>query len=262
VQTPVVIPQNFPKWRELRRIGACIGALTVASVLLTSYSAPRTSAEPVLLFAGTGTSPGSVSALRSLLEADHLAYAMLTSAELNTMTEAELRRHLLLIVPGGNFVEIGDGISKATALRIQDAVHQGLNYLGVCAGAFLAGDSPYNGINLTSGVRFHFYSIEERGTRKAAVSITSGDGTTLQQYWEDGPQLAGWGEVVARYPDGTPAVVQGAFGTGWVVLTGIHAEAPDEWRHGMNFVTPASLDNQYATELIRAALERRPLRHF
>jgi hypothetical protein len=49
--------------------------------------------------------------------------------------------------------------------------------------------------------------------RKAAVAITAG-GQTLDQYWEDGSQLNGWGAVVARYPDLTPATVEGAFGHG------------------------------------------------
>jgi glutamine amidotransferase-like uncharacterized protein len=218
--------------------------------------------EPILLFEGTGASRGSVSALRAVLEANHLAYTTVTSAELDRMDEAALQQRQLLIVPGGNFVNMGKGISQETALRIRDAVHGGLSYLGVCAGAFLAGDSPYNGINLTSGVRFPFYSDEMKGIRKAAVAVTSAEGTTLEHYWEDGPQLIGWGEVVATYPDGAPAIAQGAVGSGWVVLTGVHPEAPEKWRYGMKFTTPASVDNEYAAKLIRAALERKPLPHF
>lgn len=70
------------------------------------------------------------------------------------------------------------------------------------------------------------------------------------------------GQVIAKYPDGAPAIVQGAVGTGWVVLTGVHPEAPEKWRHGMTFATPASVANAYAAKLIRAALERKPLPHF
>jgi glutamine amidotransferase-like uncharacterized protein len=233
-----------------------------AAILLAACNARETSPAPILLFDGTGASPSSVSGLRAVLEATNLSYETVTSAELDSLDEAALRRHRLLIVPGGNFVDMGNGISPRTALRIRSAVNHGLNYLGVCAGAFLAGDSPYNGINLTSGVRFPFYSAEAQGVRKAAVAITSASGTRLEHYWEDGPQLAGWGEVVARYPDTTPAIAQGAVGSGWVVLTGIHPEASERWRYGLNFTTPASVDNRYAAELILAALNRRPLPHF
>jgi hypothetical protein len=68
--------------------------------------------------------------------------------------------------------------------------------------------------------------------------------------------------VIGRYPDGTPAVVQGQSGNGWIVLTGFHPEAPESWRRGMEFSTPASVDNAYAVMLIRTAIERRSLPHF
>jgi glutamine amidotransferase-like uncharacterized protein len=214
---------------------------------------------PVLLFDGQGTSPNDVAALEAVLRRDGLAYATVSSSRLNAMDEAQLLAHRLLIVPGGDFVDIGNGLTPRTAAHVRAAVQHGLSYLGVCAGAFVAGDSPYNGLNLTSGVRFHFYAAEARGVRKAVVPITGADATTLDQYWEDGPQLAGWGAVVATYPDGTPAVAEGAFGRGWVVLTGVHPEAPAGWRRGLTFRTPAEVDNAYAATLVRAALQRRSL---
>jgi hypothetical protein len=87
---------------------------------------------------------------------------------------------------------------------VHDAVQHGLNYLGICAGAFLAGNFRGSNFNLT-GVRFAFYADEARGIRKEAVAVHAAAGPMLDQYWEDGPQLSGWGAVVARYPDGTPA---------------------------------------------------------
>ena len=82
------------------------------------------------------------------------------------------------------------------------------------------------------------------------------------QYWEDGPQLAGWGAVVGKYPDGTPAVVEGTSGEGWVILTGVHPEAPAAWRRGLIFTTPASVDHAYAGRLVSAALNRTWLSHW
>jgi hypothetical protein len=217
---------------------------------------------PVLLFNGTGTSPDDVAAFETLLKKNRIAYSTANSAQLDSMSAARLRTYHLVIVPGGDFTRIGTGLKTATATKLRDAVQRGVNYLGICGGAFFAGRSPYNGLNLTSGVQFGFYSAEARGTRKAAVPISGAGTPTLDQYWEDGPALTGWGEVIGKYPDGTPALVQGQVGEGWVVLSGVHPEAPENWRGRMDFTTPASVDHDYAITLIRAALERRPLPHF
>jgi hypothetical protein len=58
------------------------------------------------------------------------------------------------------------------------------------------------------------------GVRKASLRITTAEGPALDQYWEDGPELSGWGDAVAAYPDGKPAVAEGFAGNGWVILTG------------------------------------------
>ena len=181
---------------------------------------------------------------------------------MNEMSESRIRGFRLLIVPGGNFVDIGNSLTSKTTANIRGAVQNGLNYLGICAGAFFAGNSPYNGLNLTSRVRFGFYAAESRGIRKAAVAIAVAQGPTLDQYWEDGPQFTGWGAVVGKYPDGTPAIAQGTFGNGSVILTGVHPEAPERWRHEMIFTTPVSLDNAYAGTLVYAALNRTSLPHY
>ena len=228
-----------------------------SAVELTSGRVP-----PVLLFSGTGTSANDVAAIETLLEASQISYSTADSVQLDEMSAARLRSYQLIIVPGGDFTRIGGGLETDTAAKLHDAVQDGVNYLGICAGAFFAGRSPCNGLNLTSGVQFGFYSAEARGIRKAQVPISGAGTPTLDQYWEDGPQLTGWGEVVGRYPDGTPAVVQGQSGDGWVILTGVHPEAPESWRDGMDFTTPANDDHKYAVTLIRSALDRRPLPHF
>jgi len=228
-----------------------------SAVPLTSERVPS-----VLLFNGTGASPNDVAAIETLLEKSRIAYSTANSAQLDEMSAARLRDYRLVIVPGGDFTRIGNGLKKETSAKLRKAVLHGVNYFGICGGAFFAGRSLYNGLNLTSGVQFGFYSAEARGVRKAAVPISGPETQTLDQYWEDGPQLSGWGAVVGRYPDGTPAVVQGQYGNGSIILTGVHPEAPESWRRGMDFTTLASADHDYAVMLIRAAMERRPLPHF
>ena len=113
---------------------------------------------------------------------------------------------------------------------------------------------------MTSGVWFNTYANNGKGTGKTAVEISYPDGLPrLDQYWQDGPELNGWGEIVGKYPDGTSAIVEGASGKGWVVLTGIHAEAPASWRTGMNFTTSVAVDNAYFETMVTAALAGTPL---
>ena len=223
-------------------------------------------AASILVFAGSGTSPGDVAAIEAVLELQGFDYATANSRQLDAMSTADLRAYHLLIIPGGNFVKMGQGLSLGTFGKIRQSVKDGLNYLGMCAGAFLAGDSPsnglYNGLNLTEGVRFPFYAISRQGVRKAVVKVLPAGAPAADQYWEDGPQLSGWGDVVARYEDGTPAVVEGKVGVGFVVLSGIHPEAPNSWRRGLAFKTPVSIDNAYAAQLIEAALKGSSLPHY
>jgi glutamine amidotransferase-like uncharacterized protein len=68
--------------------------------------------------------------------------------------------------------------------------------------------------------------------------------------------------VVGKYPDGTPAIVEGTFGSGWMILSGVHPEATASWRRGMEFRTAVEIDNAYAATLMRAALNREWLPHY
>jgi glutamine amidotransferase-like uncharacterized protein len=248
-------------------VGIIVRTLPGAGILVCAAAVCIASCSPdnqaaILLFDGAGTSRGDVAALEDVLRSRHFAYTTVDSWQLNAMSDSQLLAHRLLIVPGGNFVEMGKGLVPATATKVRNAVTSGLNYLGICAGAFLAGNSPFNGLNLTSGVVFPFYAAEAQGIRKAALWVQTAGEPPLQQYWEDGPALKGWGDVVGKYPDGTPAIVEAGLGQGWVILSGVHPEAPESWRRGMSFTTPASVDNAYSAVLIDAALQRTQLAHF
>jgi glutamine amidotransferase-like uncharacterized protein len=235
-------------------------AVTVGSLSCRHRGDPPA---PVLLFDGTGTSRGDVAAIECLLVEGGLAYDTASSWTLDRMSEAELAAHRLLIVPGGDFMVIGKKLKPTTAAKIRSAVQSGLGYLGICGGALMAADSPdYNGFNLTGGVRFGFYSDVNRGIHKDTVAIARPGEPPIDLYWEDGPTLSGWGDVVAKYPDGTPAIAEGAVGRGWAVLSGVHPEAPESWRRGMTFATSAAVDRAYAATLISAALQHTVLPHF
>ena len=127
----------------------------------------------ILLFGGAGTSPNDVAAVEAILKDNQLTYAKVNSEELKGMSEAQLMAYKLLIIPGGNFIDVGQGLTPDTFTTIRKAIEGGLNYYGICAGAFLAGDGGkyYSSLNLTKGVRFGFYSAEAQGFRKTSVAI-------------------------------------------------------------------------------------------
>jgi len=236
--------------------------LPILFVLTGCTPNPPDNSAAILLFNGTGTSPNDVAAVETLLKGKRLDYATVNSAQMRGMSEAQLASHRLLIIPGGNYITMGRSFTPAATENIRNAVQGGLNYLGICAGGLLAGAGPYNNLNLTGGVRFDFYAVVNRGIHKTNVAITGVGAPTLDQYWEDGPQFTGWGAVVGKYPDGTPAVVEETIGKGWVILCGVHPEAPANWRGGMTITTPASVDHAYAQTLIEAALNGTRLPHY
>lgn len=243
-------------------MNAVARTLLLISLAVTACTPSASSnVPPILLFSGIGTSANDVSAIETILKEKNLEYSKVNSPELNGMSESQLMTYRLMIVPGGNFIAIGNGLTPGATANIHNAVQGGLSYLGICAGGFLAGRASYNSLNLT-GVRFDFYAAENRGIRKAAVAIASVGTPTLEHYWEDGPQFTGWGAVVGKYPDGTPAIVEGTSGKGWVILSGVHPEAPEGWRRGLVFTTPARVDNAYAGKLIDASLNRTWLPHY
>lgn len=227
--------------------------------------AGATTPPPVLLFVGTGTTSGSVSAFKTILGNLNLHYATATSSQLNSMSESTLRTYKLLLMPGGDAITISKNLTSTAINNVHNAiVNDGLHYLGICAGAFFAGHSGvYHYLNLTpTGLWFNFYADYFKGIHKESVEIRGGDGKTLDQYWENGPQLSGWGNIVGKYPDGTPGTVENYSGKGWVILCAFHPEATSSWRGGMSFSTSVSVDNAYAQSLVTHALNGTSLAHF
>jgi hypothetical protein len=247
---------------EKNRFETFIAGIIFVSFALSACS-PTVSndAAQILLFTGDGTSPNDVKAVETILKARQLTYFKAGSSQLAGLSDSQLSAYRLMIVPGGNYLTIGNRLTPRTSTNVNNAVRGGMNYLGICAGAILAGHARSNSFNLISGVQFDFYADVNRGIHKSAVAIAGVGIPTIEHYWEDGPQFTGWGAVVGKYPDGTPAIVEGTVGKGFVILCGVHPEAPENWRRSMAFTTPASAANDYAGTLIEAALNGTWLPH-
>jgi len=121
-------------------LGLLLACLTACAIRSTSSGSPT-----ILLFNGNGTSPNDVAAIEKISNENDFSYTTANSQQLNEMSESQLKAYRLLIVPGGNFEQIGNGLTSSTAANVRNAVHGGLNYLGICAGAFFAGTHPTTG---------------------------------------------------------------------------------------------------------------------
>ena len=80
---------------------------------------------------------------------------------------------------------------------------------------------------------------------------------TRSVYWEGGPYFIlapQYGvEVIAQYPDQTPAAVRTSFGHGRVFVSGPHPEAPQKWRDYFNLEDPDGLDADLAQDMVEWA---------
>ncbi len=154
--------------RILKALSVALGIVSLVACSPTDRASPTNDSHAILLFSGDGTSPNDVAALETILDDNHFGYTRVNSRQLNAMSKAQLRAYRLLIVPGGNFEQIGSGLTPSTTATIRDSVQGGLNYLVICAGAFFAGNSPYNGS--ISPAAF-FYVPQGREVRKATVAV-------------------------------------------------------------------------------------------
>jgi glutamine amidotransferase-like uncharacterized protein len=229
--------------------------------ILTSVFAANAGASQVLLYNGAGSTTGDVSALTSLLKSLGYSYTLANETQMNVMTRSQFDQYKLILWPGGNSITMGDALTTETTTNIHDAVVlDGVSYLGFCAGAFMAETSTiYNTFKLAT-TYFNFYN--EGAIEMVKISFPSGTSDEVV-YW-DGPQLSGWGEVVGKYPNGDPAIVQDAVGSnhGFVVLSGVHPEALLDWDVPGYTTSQEAQNNSYAKSLISTTLNKASLSYF
>ncbi len=225
----------------------------------------------VLLFAGSGTWSAEVASLESILKNAGASYRKISSSELNAMSLEEITEYGLLLFPGGSGGTQARSLTSSTHARLRQAVQEeGVSYLGFCAGAFIAvapapkpGQDVSYGLGVVDGEILDYYYLEYRGVTAAMTLETFADGSTRDLLWYGGPVTPEVpGGVIARHPDGTPAISQMSSGNGFVILSGPHPAAPQSIRNTFGLVDKDGLDYDLAWKLIDAALRRAPLPAF
>lgn len=213
-----------------------------------------------LLYNGTGSSATDVIALGNILASMGISYDLVNSAQLNAMPRATVAAYKLIVWPGGNSIDMGRSLTTTATANVKYAVAtMGSSYIGFCAGAFMAESSTlYNVFKLTPSY-FDFYNANLINI----VRTTFADGRQRDLVYWQGPWVNGFGTVVAKYPNGQAAIAQGKSGKGYVVVSGVHPEAPADWRYGMSTDGDGvQADIDYTRVLMNAAITKTALPRF
>ncbi|OFZ30661.1 MAG: hypothetical protein A2622_13405 [Bdellovibrionales bacterium RIFCSPHIGHO2_01_FULL_40_29] len=222
----------------------------------------------ILLFNGIGTSLSDWKNLEVIIKSMGLTYQLVNSSVLNNMSLSTLKTYGMILIPGGNSNTINNALTKSTKIRVRQAVRDGgVSYLGICAGAFdavgtdsLSNTTAYYGFAVAQGAYLkHWYPNGNSSLIAAVPKVSFADGSSRYLMWYDGPSTPEWYRgVVARYPGGKPAISQTWTGSGFVIVSGPHPEAPPSWQWDSG-KDPDGTDYDIAMKLIRAALYRQPL---
>lgn len=230
----------------------------------TSPPAPqqRQYATDVLIFNGIGTASDDTASIQQIVGSRGLTQKTVSSAQLNAMTAEDLRQYGVIVWPGGLAKTQNDSLTAEARQNVYEAVAEGgVGYVGFCAGAFIAGSYGSWGLELAP-FDFPYYYLENQGYTKAMVNVTFADGSARDLIWYGGPELATFGQVLAKYPDGTTAIAQDRVGKGLMILSGPHPEAPSSWKSGLSDSDGTAPDQDYAYQLIQAAMKQQPLPSF
>jgi glutamine amidotransferase-like uncharacterized protein len=233
---------------------------------------PRVFTTDVMLFEGAGTWGAETGSFENLFAQNGISYRAVSSAQLDAMSVDEIASFGLLLIPGGSGGTVSAGLSAATHARLREAVQRrGVSYLGFCAGSFVAvapapasGQDVSYGFGIVAGPELDYYYLENSLNPDIAMTLeTFPDGQTRDLVWYGGPVTPNVaGGVVAKYPNGEPAISEMWSGNGFVVLSGVHPAAPQSVRDSYGLNDGDGLDTAYALELVRAAIHQQPLPAF
>ena len=160
------------------------------------------------------------------------------------------------IQPGGMSSTVAQTMLPDLKANLKRFVAEGGAYVGYCAGGFLAtpmiASRGIEGLGLLPGLNGMYVEPNE-----AMLYDIQWNGKTRKMYWEGGPYFIlgpnDTAEVTATYPNGQAASVRAPYGLGRVYVTGLHPEAPQDWRDYFKMQDTDGLDVDLAVEMIRWA---------
>lgn len=227
---------------------------------------PGTDHTDVLIYSGEGSWGDEVDSLAEILYAHGRTYVEWDEDQLNKASEEDIKKFSLILFPGGDSDLVTKYLSLETRNRIRKAVREeGLNYLGFCAGAWavISPEKDAYGFRLLEGDYLQQTPYFKKGLEFSLAKAEFPDGRRRDLLWFGGPITPDIpGGVVARYPDGKPAISQMYAGRGFVVISGLHPAANKIILNKIELYNKEAIAPTYAWKLIDAALNVKPLPTF
>ena len=224
----------------------------------------------VLIYSGAGSWGDEIDSLKEILYANGKSYVDFDDEEFNELTEEELEAFSMLLIPGGDSDEVTANLLPETRDNIRKAVQEkGLNYLGFCSGAWLVvspkpepQEDSY-GFRLVEGPWLKQTALFEKGLKYALLRASFPDGGQRNLLWFGGPITPNIpGGVVAKYPDGSPAVTQLHAGKGFVMISGLHPAVNKKILGKIKVFDKEAIDPDLSWKMLDSAIRGVPLPAF
>ena len=142
----------------------------------------------------------------------------------------------ILLMPGGWPQKYSSNLGEAGFTAIRSFVETGGRYIGICAGAYLASKSFSIDGSFVKGLGIaEIEAVNETDKilpgkmRKIEIvnglPLSKGCGKNIAMWYENGPMIkASEVDVVARFENGSAAIVSTGYGKGSVILFSPHPE--------------------------------------
>lgn len=225
----------------------------------------------VLIYGGPGSWRAEIEALKSVLYANGATYEELKPDKLNKFSLDDFGKYKVILFAGGDAPTVRASLEKETRALIREAVQsRGLNYIGFCAGAWLAvapkpdptGDVVY-GLGVVDGPVSELNFLSKKGLTSTLDIATFANGESRKLLWYGGPiTFNSQDSIVAKYSDGTPAISQVYSGKGLVIMSGLHPAANKSILTYLGLYEREAVAPDYAWELLRAVIQNQPLPTF
>ncbi len=184
----------------------------------------------------------------------------------HTLTEASFENAVLWVQAGGNAIKASKSLGRKNLELIKKHIrYQGMGYVGFCAGAFLADEAvddeeKFPGLGLIPfGTRYYQVDSQKDGIMHP---LTFSKGVIRYHYFNGGGTFDLRNsdydrvDVLAKYPNGDPALLQTTYGMGNVVIIGAHPEATAVWKSYTHMSDPDGSDHDIARDMVRRALPK------